>query len=332
MKNVSNKEIAKNSGVSEATVSRFFRNSSYVGDETRAKILNTMKLFQMDTTLYEAVSAPSRKLIIFNIPDKEIQFYDEVMQGASFMAEKEGYELLVSICSFKSDGGITDFANMLKKAQAAGLITTNHLSLEWTKKLGAVLPFVQCCECVKDSDVPFVTIDDIRAAENAVNFLISQGKRRIALLNGPEKYKYAEDRLQGYKNALKDAGLKFDASIATSVTGTDYKIALATALQMLNTADRPDAFFASNDTLAAAALKACLQTGLKVPEDVQIIGFDNSSFSEMCIPSLSTISQPKFQIGMMSCDLLLKMINGDTPQSTKLYLSTELILRETTSR
>lgn len=330
MKSISHKQIASQSGVSPATICRFFNNSSYVGKNTRKKILDAMKALDMDISSYEEQFSPNSKLIIFNIPNLENQFYNLIIQGANMMAKRSGYEILLTVNLFKDEQVLVDFIAFMKKIHAAGFVSTNHLPLPWIQKIADAIPFVQCCECVQTSTIPFVTIDDVKAAMMAVNYLISKGRKRIGLINGPLEYKYAQDRLKGYKQALQEANIEYDPSIVYSIQQINYEMALATSMQLLNSDNKPDAIFAVSDAYAAAALRASYKFGLSVPKDLSIIGFDNIPISEMCVPSISTVNQPKFQLGMTSCEMLIKMIDNVPFQNKQMFLNTELILRETT--
>jgi LacI family repressor for deo operon, udp, cdd, tsx, nupC, and nupG len=181
-------------------------------------------------------------------------------------------------------------------------------------------------------DIPFVTIDDVSAARNAVEYLISLGRKRIAFINGPLEYKYAQDRLKGYLQALEQASIKKDPEIIIQLQEISYDMAVSAAFQLLNSDQRPDAFFASSDVYAAAAIKAVRRSDLEVPKDIAILGFDNIELSTMCTPSITTVNQPKFQLGLLSCEMLIKRISGEQIPISSMYMDTELIVRETTQK
>lgn len=328
-KKITYSEISELSGISIATISRVMNNSSNVREETRSSVIEAMKALGYDAAAIEALSPKSNALIIFNIPSLDNPFYSLIIKGAKAAAARNGYNMLVNEDPI-DDRSIEEFSRLLKKTCAAGLITTNCISRSNLLKLNATLPLVQCCECIPSADIPFVTIDDVAAARNAVSYLISLGKKRIAFINGPIEYKYAQDRLKGYLQALDAAHLEKDSDLIIQLQEINYDMAVSAAFQLLNSEKRPDAFFASSDVYAAAAIKAARRSSLRVPQDIGIVGFDNIELSSMCTPSITTVNQPKFQLGLLSCEMLLKRISKEQIPISAMYMDTELIVRETT--
>ncbi|MFA6844688.1 MAG: LacI family DNA-binding transcriptional regulator [Sphaerochaetaceae bacterium] len=324
-------KIAKTSGISMATISRVMNNSSNVKEETRNAVISAMKQLGYDTSHLEAVSVKSNELIIFNIPSLDNPFYSLIIQGAKASAVRNGYNMLLNEDPI-DDRSIDTFIALLKKTNAAGLITTNCISRQNLQKLDAAFPLVQCCECDSTLDIPFVTIDDVSAARNAVQYILSLGKRRIAFINGPLQYKYARDRLKGYLEALEEANITCDPDLIVQLQEINYDMAVSATFQLLNSEKRPDAFFASSDVYAAAAIKATRRTALQVPQDIAIVGFDNIELSSMCTPSITTVNQPKFQLGLLSCEMLIKRICKEQIPISNMYMDTELIVRETTQK
>lgn len=330
-KKITYAKIATISGISIATISRVMNNSAHVKDETRKAVIEAMKKLGYDTASLEAMSPKSNALIVFNIPSLDNPFYGPIIQGAKAAAQRNGYHMLINedpIDEQSFDG----FATLLKKTNAAGLITTNCISRSLLIKLNSLIPLVQCCECIPSLDIPFVTIDDVAAARNAVNYLISLGKKRIAFINGPIQYKYAQGRLKGYLAALQEAGLEQDSDIILQLQKISYDMAVSAAFQLLNSPKRPDAFFTSSDVYAVAVLKAAQRSALCVPKDISVVGFDNIELSYMCTPAITTVSQPKYQLGLFSCEMLIKRIRKEQIPISNMYVDTELIIRETTQK
>ncbi|HKM08015.1 MAG TPA: LacI family DNA-binding transcriptional regulator [Sphaerochaeta sp.] len=328
-KKITYSEIAEVSGISIATISRVINNTTSVREETRNAVIEAMQGLGYDTSILEALSQKSNDLIIFNIPSLDNPFYSLIIKGAKAAALRNGYNMLVNEDPI-DDKSIDAFIALLKKTNAAGLITTNCITRANLLKLNASLPLVQCCECIPTANIPFVTIDDVAAARNAVSYLISLGKKRIAFINGPIEYKYAQDRLKGYLQALDAAHIEKDSDSIIQLQEISYDMAVSAAFQLLNSEKRPDAFFASSDVYAAAAIKAARRSSLRVPKDIAIVGFDNIELSSMCTPSITTVNQPKFQLGLLSCEMLIKTISKEQIPISNMYLDTELIVRETT--
>ncbi len=328
-KKITYSEISEVSGISIATISRVITNTTKVREETRKAVIQAMQGLGYDTSAIEALSQKSNDLIIFNIPSLDNPFYSLIIKGAKAAAQRNGYNMLVNEDPI-DDKSIEAFSVLLKKTNAAGLITTNCISRQNLLKLNADLPLVQCCECIPTANIPFVTIDDVAAARNAVSYLISLGKKRIAFINGPIEYKYAQDRLKGYLQALDAAHIEKDSDSIIQLQEISYDMAVSAAFQLLNSEKRPDAFFASSDVYAAAAIKAARRSSLRVPQDIAIVGFDNIELSSMCTPSITTVNQPKFQLGLLSCEMLIKRISKEQIPISDMYMDTELIVRETT--
>ncbi|MFA6774995.1 MAG: LacI family DNA-binding transcriptional regulator [Sphaerochaetaceae bacterium] len=324
-------EISQKTGISPATISRVLNNTANVSSPTREKVFEAIASMGFDITRL-AKRREKSDLLLLNIPSFGNPFYARIIDGARDSALRNGYSLLVSENELDDKNDVDNFLSLVGKTKSAGVIITNSLSLETLLRIDHAVPVVQCCECRDDSNVPFVTIDDLTAARSAVEHLISLGKRKIAFINGPLAYKYARDRLNGYRSALLAASLPVDVEWIIQLGEINYDMALSAAYQMLNSEDRPDGFFTSSDVYAAAVVKAAKRAGLRVPEDVAVVGFDNIEISSMCTPSITTVSQPRYQMGLLSCDLLCERISSTSLPLKNMYLETELIVRESTTR
>jgi LacI family transcriptional regulator, repressor for deo operon, udp, cdd, tsx, nupC, and nupG len=324
-------EISEKSGISIATISRIVNNSTKVNKSTRQKVIETMKTLGYDIESLSQKVQVGSNFFIFNIPNIDNPFYDLIIQGAKATALRNGFNLLLNIDDFSDQESFDSFISFLKKNKIAGLITTNSLSEKQALQIKETLPFVQCSECIQKFDIPFVTVDDVKASKLAINYLISLGKKNIVLINGPSQYKYAKDRLKGYLEALEEAGYEKNPDYILQLEKFDYDMALSIALQILNSNKKPDAIFATSDIFAQAAMNACFRSGLKVPEDISIVGFDNIQFSAMSMPALTTINQPRYQMGLISCDMLVKELKHEPLPMSQMILDTELIIRGTTA-
>lgn len=319
-------ELATLTGASISTLSRVFTKSPGVSDKKRDMIINKLEELGYDRSEFE--SSERQPLIIFNIPEINNPFYSLIIQGAKASARRNHFDFLLH--EDPIDNFLEQFITLLDDTKAAGVITTSYLSRENLVRLSEHIPLVQCCECIPDLDVPFVTVNDRKAAKNAVRHLVSTGKKRIAFINGPLEYKYSKERLLGYKDALYESGLEYRSELVLELPHIDYDMALSGASQLLNSPDRPDAFFTYSDIAAVAATKAVSRLSLSVPDDVAVVGFDNVEISYMSTPAITTVNQPRLQLGMLSVDMLSRMLKGESVSVTKMWLETELIIREST--
>ena len=212
-----------------------------------------------------------------------------------------------------------------------GAIILNALERKYFDFLYKTIPFVQCCEYVENQDlVSYTSIDDVQAAKKVMDYILSTGHKKIGFLMGPERYKYARHRKMGYVQTLETAGIPINPAWIIQLSDLDFGIAVSSIHQLMSQPSHPDAIFAVSDVLAAAAIRGCKSVGLSVPKDVAVTGFDNVEISQATSPSITTINQPKYQLGYMACELLIeKLKNPDSPPK-QVLLNTELIIREST--
>ena len=306
-------KIAQLAGVSVATVSRVLNNSDTVKAKNRERVLQAIKESNYQPNLLARQLRTARSsMILVMVSNIANPFCAEVVKGIEEAAEKNGYRIL--LCNSGSDierskSGL----RLLTGKMVDGIITMDAFSKlpELTTVIGDA-PWVQCAEYADAGAVSCVGINDVDAAEHAVRYLAAQGRQRIALINHDLSYKYARLREQGYKNVLQSQGLAFQAvEYASDLSAAAGKLAMQTLLAMN---PRPDAVFAVSDSLAAGAIRAIEQAGLKVPEEIAVVGFDGTELAEMVSPQLTTVQQPSREIGARAVELLLNKIdNPDVP-------------------
>lgn len=321
--------IAKVSGLSVATISRVFNKSPLVKEETRRKVISAMAEIGMNPSDYDLQPLPADNLIFFNVMTLKNPFYSPIISASIATAARHGYTVVVN--EFDIDEiGVEAFLRILKKTKAAGVIMVNSVDSKILDAISRVIPAVICCDDTS-ATTPYVTIDNKRASEEAVRYLLSLGRRRIGFVNGPDNFKYSRSRAEGYQEALRKEGIAVDRNLITSVgPDMDFDTAKAACMHMLTLPDRPDAFFCISDVLAAAAIKAALAYDLRVPEDVAVIGFDDILVAKMMNPTITTVRQPTAQIGTIATEMLMKLIEGDESSPHSVCLDTELIIREST--
>ena len=187
-----------------------------------------------------------------------------------------------------------------------------------------------CSEHCEDYNISFVSIDDIAAAQKATQYLISTGRRKIAMMNSSTQFKYARHREKGFRLALEEAQIIPNEDWILHLSTMSYGLAMANAMHILSQPDRPDAIFAASDVYAIGVIKAAHKLGLNVPDDLAVVGFDNIEISTMTEPSITTIKQPSRQIGFQSCELLVEQIVNPNADPRQITLETELIVRDST--
>lgn len=329
--------VARMAGVSPATVSRVLNRRDVVTEDTSARVMQAVKTLGYtlptpsatpDTA--DASAPPSSGLILINFPSMANSFYDEVIKGARSSIAQHGYDVFMVESHINAET-VDGLLALLDRYKVAGLITMNHLDTAIGQRLADAIPLVQCSEYNEEIDTPYVSIDNVNAARIAMDHLLSLGRRRIALLNGPIRYTYARDRLRGYRMALANADIPYRDSYVVSVPDINGDFAHSAAMQVMTLPDPPDAVLCISDEFAAPLLRACHQLGLRVPQDVAAVSIDNLSITKHLIPSFSSVSQPKVQIGFSAAETLFEKLAAPDSANKKTLLSTELIIRESSS-
>ncbi|MBQ3678549.1 MAG: LacI family DNA-binding transcriptional regulator [Succinivibrio sp.] len=320
-------EIAKLAGVSPASVSRAINHPELLSDESLEKIKSTMQ--EMGYDLDEIFNKEPKEIILINFPHGTNPFYEEVIEGIISSADSNGYYTLLNYTRL-DENNIEDFIKMVKVAKVKGIITLSQVPSDLLYMINAVVPVVQCCEFNERSTLPYVSIDDYMAAKNAVKYLIASGRKKIAFLNGPKRYKYSRERLRGFLDALSDDDISIPDEWIMHVPHIEYQMADTLISRILSDDNKPDAVFAASDVLAAAVVNRAVYSDLKVPDDLMVIGFDNISLCQVVRPSLTSVHQPKHKLGFTACEMLHEKIKGKTLKVNEVLLSTELVIRGST--
>ncbi|MEA4998150.1 MAG: substrate-binding domain-containing protein [Candidatus Limiplasma sp.] len=319
-------EVAELAGVSIATVSRVLNEKGNVRHATVAKVSAAMEHLGYQR---EEPGAPARKgLIVVVLPNLDNPFYAMIVKGIQVSAKNRGLETLIFV-EGNLDGHTRRLTDLLHMVSAGGCILLSPVNDAGTlAAIDRVAPLVQCAEYNENSPLPYVSVDDYTAAKNAVHTLLTRGRKRVALINGPDKYKYARQRYRGYADALLEAGIGVDASLVCKVTEMGFDTSFAVARQLLTARERPDAILAASDMFAAAVVKAASIEGVAIPGDCALIGFDNTYISMVSHPSVAAVNMPQFQLGYMACEVLGDKMQDPSAESRQVLLKTELVLRD----
>jgi len=250
-------------------------------------------------------TAQSHMLLVL-ISDITNPFCSRVVQGIEAEAELHGYHILLchSASQLQREAA---YLTLLTGKVVDGVITMDAASgLQDLQHIIAGAPWVQCSEFDPAIPASSVTIDHLDAARDTVHYLAGKGRKRIGLVNGDMRYLYSHHREQGYQQAINALGLQWSGVAYASDISTE---AGSQALQQLLAMPQPpDAIFAVSDVLAVGVIHAALQAGLRVPEDLAVVGFDGIPFTGSLNPPLTTIEQPMYQLGARSVQLLLQKI------------------------
>ena len=318
-------KIAQLAGVSVATVSRVLNNSDTVKAKNRERVLRAIQESNYQPNLLARQLRTARSyMILVMVSNIANPFCAEVVKGIEAEAEKNGYRIL--LCNSGSDiersrSGLS----LLSGKIVDGIITMDAFSK--LPELAALIgnaPWVQCAEYADAGAVSCVGINDVDASQHAVSQL-ADGRKRIAMINHDLSYKYARLRERGYKSVIHLRDLDYQAVEYASDLSSGAGMA---AMQNLLKDNPPDAVFAVSDTLAAGALRAIQQAGLRVPEDIAVVGFDGTELADMI--SLTTIEQPSRDIGRKAVDLLLNKIDNPDAPTERVMMDWRFISRAST--
>ncbi|MFC5701262.1 LacI family DNA-binding transcriptional regulator [Cohnella faecalis] len=320
--------VAKEAGVSVATVSRVLNNHPSVSLKTRRKVEEVIeKLKYEPNMLGKSLRSSQSRLLLALIPNISNPFYAKVVSGIESVAKANRYNIMLCTTDSNPERELL-YYDMVKKKLAEGLISIDPSS-EFYEMLTTTnrYPVVICGEHVGNDHAPCVSIDNAKAAYKAVKHLIALGHRKIALVNS--NIYTAGLRQQGYLKALEEHGIEVNPRWIAHAD-LNFENAQQDVRELLMTEDRPTAVFAVSDTIAISVLKAAKDLDIKVPEELVVSGFDNIDFSSVMNPTLTTISQPMFEMGSHSAAMLFKRIADRSAAIKNVILDHDLIIREST--
>ncbi len=352
-------DVAKLAGVSQSTVSRVINNKpgASISDETRARVLEAARQLNYHP------SAAARSLVrrrtgiiglVVSEPSDRMRvnaFSPSVIAGITSVAGKANFKLLVQPMEDLARPDIP--LNLVREADVDGIILSEGRPLfglefrpEWVGGLLEDRAFLQARENFRQlvemyansgplvlwgqlpgSDIPFVDVDNFKAARTAVEHLIALGHRRIACITpGPPIEVPSAERLRGYRAALEAHNIPFEEA-AVRYAKYDESSGSEAILSLLQMPERPSAVFVASDEVAFGVLHAARSAGLSLPEDLAIVGFDDLPASNYITPSLTSVHVPAHEVGVVATQMLIEMIQTDNRPASRL-LETNLVIRE----
>ncbi|MDR5776093.1 MULTISPECIES: LacI family DNA-binding transcriptional regulator [unclassified Caballeronia] len=327
---VSIADVAERAGVSVATVSRVLNGHANVRDTTREKVRVAVAAsgYRINELARNLRTAESR-LLLTMVPDFGNPFYAAIVRGIDSVARQNGYFMLM--CDTGADPlRERSYFDLLRGRRADGAICLDPAAVQKAlAEEASTLPWVACCEFDPGAGVPYVGIDNHLAAGDVVRYLLGKGHERIALINSGHGYLYGRQRLAGYRDALRDAGIEANPAWQVELESLDYDAGerAATQLASLGERTRPTAIFAVSDTLAIGVMNGLRGVGLRVPEDVAVVGFDDIAVAAHVYPPLTTVSQPMQALGETAAELLLKRLRDPRADVPGVLLPHRLIQR-----
>lgn len=328
------KDLAKELGVSIATVSRALRSSPEIGSEMQQKVKDlAKKLNYRPNPFAQSLRKEAPKVIGVVVPDLVTHYYSAVLDGIEAEARKVGYSIISANTHENSEDevkAIDNFINLHVEGIIASLSqnTTDYSHFEEISQMGIPLVFIGRT-CLTDK-FSCVTANGDEAAYQATLHLIETGSKRIAFIGGPNHLDMVRRRKHGYLEALREHRIPIDRDLVVC-DQISYDWASGVTTRLLEMENPPDAIVAFNDIVTFAAFTAIKQKGLDIPKDVALIGFTDDEHAQYVTPRMSAIEDQSFVMGQEACKLLLKNINGDS-KVYKQVVPQKLVIRETSAK
>jgi len=336
METVSIKDIAKAAGVSHSTVSRALRESPLVNVHTKERIQDLAREmgYSPDAHARSLVTGRSYTVgvVVTTIADP---FVAEVVQGMESTAHDHGYTVILSSSNSEPEREIAA-VEMLRAKRVDGVIVTSSrigaLYLDHVERIGAPVVLINNHNEQSGHYTYTVSVDNRHGSLLATDHLINQGHSRIAYINGPANHSSDTERMTGYRQALCEHSIPYDPTLV--VPGNGKPVGGLRALEaLIERTQPPSAVFCYNDMTAIGLLRAAREAGISVPGDLAVIGFDDIPLASFVCPPLSTISQPKNEMGRLAMEMVLTLAESDVPvrpEYSDIVVKGKLEVREST--
>lgn len=324
-------KLARILKVSSRTISGVINNKSYVNGKTRERILVAIDKYNfIPNSVAQQLIYRKSRVIVFICYDISHPFIKEVIRGINTVAEENNY-VTIFINSDRNLEKERAAINFCRSYKVAGIIIqpVDSISNE------------SLFNCLKQENIPFVMISKIRLNTNyviagddkiiayeAVNYLLSIGYKKIAYIGPTYPHTVNCERLNGYKEALEEHKLSLNDEWIISENSNSLLAGYNACTRLLDKAEKPEAIFAFSDLVAVGCIKAIKDKGLKIPDDLAVIGVDDIEYAEYCEVPLTTMALPKFELGVKATETLFDIINGRGKGYFKIILQPELIIRK----
>jgi len=322
-------DVAALAGLSKATVSRYMNQSIILPQETIDRIEAAIR--QLDyrgNSLARRLSKGGSETLGLVLPDITNPFFAELADAAEEAASAHGYSLVLCITR-NHPGKESQFIRWLDTCQVDGLLfTTNHPDNGLLRKeINRHQRIVLLDEDIPGSVVPKVFADNVQGGRIATENLIAAGHRHIAFVGGPDELMSVRERYQGFCTAMEQAGLHV---LPEWVMYGEYQREFGKqALERLfSCAERPTAVFAASDFLVLGLMDGLRARGLKAPEALSLVGFDDATYADFTLPRISTIRQPARELGRMAVEIMLRILNDDLSIPAETRLPVEWVARD----
>lgn len=324
------KDVAKAANVSVATVSRVLNKKSNVSEEAvRAVNAAVESLGYSPNFLGRDLRKSETRRILAIIASTEQSFYSDVIRGMEAAAYAQNYDVLIATTQNDPNHEMHLLGMLFSRAVDGAVLLGPRLDANTINSLSEKHNIAMCLERLDNCDALTVTIDNVKAGRDAVNYLIRKGHRKIGLITTLQRSQSSIDREMGYKLALKDNDIPYNEEYVY-FGGYETEQGMRGCEYLMNLPSPPTAIFSISDMIAIGAMNYALSKGYRIGKDLMFMGFDNIAYSHMFVPHLSTVEQPCYAQGKLVIEKLIENIKG-TAQDRNLYtLPHSLVLRDST--
>ncbi len=325
------KDIADASGVSTATVSHVINNTRFVTDETRARVEEVISRFNYYPNAQARSLASGRSTTLgLVVSDLANPFFPELVKAIEATAYEHGYDVLLANTSYDAARTLNYVHRFIERRLAGVVLMTSELDARLIDELACkAVPVVFLDLGSAGAHMSNIIVDYERGIEDAIKHLHQLGHQRIAFIGGPHKLRSAQKRLQAFHDSLA----RHLPHVAPHIYEGDFQFAGGekAANQMLATNPKPTAVVVANDMMALGVMRACHIAGVRVPEDLSIIGYDDIAFAAFTEPGLTTVCLPRAELGRQAVTALMATINHPERQGVEMHVSTYLVERGSTA-
>ncbi|MEH0156781.1 LacI family DNA-binding transcriptional regulator [Limibacter armeniacum] len=332
-------DIADKLGISKSTVSRALKDHPDISEKTKKAVMQLANELDFQPNSLALSLRHNRSNIIgVIVPEIVHHFFANVISGIQAVAYREGYNVMICLSNEDFDQEVKD-AFALQTSRVDGILmsiskeTTDFEHLKKIHRKGTPIVFFdRACD---EMDVSKVISDDFGGAFSATQHLIEQGCKQVVHLAGPATLALSKSRKDGYLAALKENGIAPDDNLIVECPAGTMEDGEDKVNQLLASGLKIDGIFANNDIAAIGAMKAAKKHGLRIPEDIAVVGFSDWQIASIVDPALSSVAQPGYEMGRIAAEKLLKEINADEDEVVPSMTSTirsELVVRDSSLR
>lgn len=325
------KDVAREAGVSTATVSHVINNTRFVSDDVRARVLQAIEQCRYYPNAHaRSLASGNSRILGLVISDIANPFFPELVKSIETAAFERGYEVMLTNTNYDAERASHYVRRFIERKVAGVALMTSELDKKLIEDLARrEVPVVFLDLGKPGTNMSNLRVDYETGIEEAILHLVALGHRKIAFIGGPEHLRSAQRRLEAFKNAKK----QLFAGEPELIYHGNFKIegGRRAADEILTAGELPTAVLAANDLMALGAISEFRRAGLEVPRDVSIVGFDNIAFAALANPSLTTVSLPRNELGRRAVEALMETMANRGQQGVEITIPTHLVIGNSTA-